>query len=399
MTGLRNSTDATFLGLLVPITLLGAALRFAFLGAQAPSIDEGWSVGAVLGGFDHMVEVVSRDTHPPLYFFLQWLQVDTLGPGLATDRLVAAAFGTAAVPITMLVARRVSAGAFPTFAGLLVAVSPLALFTSRDARPHVAAATLALAATWLLLRALERPAWLRLGAYAAAAAGTVLTSYAGIAVLAAHALAACALRPSGPGRWVTTGGGAMLLCLPWLLFAAPQLLRAGGILFSDPSAGPGGHLIEFLRVGGYALTGGFSLVDEFNPWLAALVLLPVGTGLFFGKGLRPRSMIPSFPLMGEGESERDATGATNDVLQAGSQRPVTLVVLLVVLTTLVFFAVTSALGGQFVARYLTPLVAPLAVLYALAVWRLPRPSRAVAAAILLLGWSWTSIDVLTRDKA
>ena len=378
MTALRHFARADFL-LFLLIPTFGAVLRLAFLGGQAPSIDEGWSVGAALGGLDHMADVVSHDTHPPLYFLLQWVQVQTLGPGLTADRLTAALFGSAAVPLTMLIALRAAGPGLAVFGGLLVAVSPLALFTSRDARPHVMAATLALAATWLFLRALDRPTGPRLGAYALAAAGSVLTSYATAAIVAAHFLALPLSRQLASRAWLTTALGIGLLCLPWLAYAAPNVLHARDILFSDPAGGWAGHLKEFARVSGYALTGGFTLLDQFNPWLAALVLTPVAVGLLGGWPRRrgePR-------LEGVPEQSADARR----------------VLVLVVLVPLAFYTVTSVLGGQFVARYLTPLVAPLAVLCGLAVWRLPVPLRAAAAAMLLVGWSWTSVDVLTRDKA
>ncbi|MSQ23163.1 MAG: hypothetical protein EXR58_01215 [Chloroflexi bacterium] len=368
---------------LVAVSLLGAALRWIRLDGQAPSIDEGWSIGATLGGLDHALDVVSRDTHPPLYFVLQWMQVHAIGPQLGADRIVAAALGTIAVPITVLVARRFGSERSALLAGLLVALSPLAIFTSRDARPHVAAATLALAATWLLLRALERPSGGRLASYSVAAAAMLLTSYANVMVVIVHGLVVLPRMWTSPWRWLLAFLGIGLLCLPWLLVVAPYSAQAKGILFSDQIE-TWNRLVELVRISAYALTGGFTLLDEFNPWLTAVVALPVLAGVWWGR------------------VNRSGTGALDGEAGNGKadSRPMGVGILIgLLVATLGLYALTSAIGGQFVARYLTPLVAPVAILYALAVSRLPGRANVLAAAVLLLGWSWTSIDVLVRDKA
>jgi hypothetical protein len=353
--------------LLAAVSLLGAGLRVGGLGAQAPSIDEGWSLGAVMGDLAHTVGVVSQDTHPPLYFLLQWLQVHAFGTGLAADRAIAALVGTLLVVGTALFARRATSDGAALFAALLIALSPLAVFYSRDARPHILSAALVLAAGAALLASYRRPTLPRLVLNGLAAGAAMLTAYPAVVILAGQAAGLALVTRRWHPRAVVPLLVAALVCAPWFLLARPNAGQARSILFA-----PAGDLVprvaEFLRVTVYATTGGFSLEDVLVPALALLVVALLAAGVVAGRGF------------GRPSAAAGILGGT-------------------IIATLGFYALTSALGGLFVARYLLPITAPLAIGYSAAVWRLPGWWRALAAACLLVGWAWTVPDVLVRDKA
>lgn len=315
-----------------------------------------------------MVDVVAHDTHPPLYFFLQWLQVHAFGTPLVFDRAPAALFGAVLVPLTVLFARGVAGSEGALLAGLLVALSPMALFYSRDARPHIAAATLVLVAAWLLVRVYAHPSWTRLTAYSLAAGAAILTAYPSAVLLAGQAAGLWMWRRKISQRAWIAGAAIGVVVAPWLFFALPNAGQARSILFSERAGGVPERLAEFARVTGYAMTGGFSLADVVSWPLTLAVIAPVFLGALAW-------------------------------VRRPSRSPALFILVGMTIATLGLYGLTSSLGGQFVARYLLPLVAPLAVLYAAAVSRLTGALRVAAAALLVTGWCWTSFDVLTRDKA
>src|SRR5207248_685437 len=108
-------------------------------------------------------------------------------------------------------------------AALLVAVGPLTLFYSREARMYGLVACLALATLWLMLRYLDRPrGWGWWAAYAALGALTAYVHYLGALLVVAQVAAALALRREAPraARAVSSAVGvSFLLALPWVLTA------------------------------------------------------------------------------------------------------------------------------------------------------------------------------------
>lgn len=368
---------AVFVMALAAITALGALIRFTALDSLAPSIDEGWSVGAALGDVPHLLAVVSRDTHPPLYFLLQWVQVQSLGPMLAWDRTIAAAFGTLLVPLTIALAREVVDARSALLAGLLMAVSPIGLFYSRDARPHIMAAALTVLALLLLLRASRRSTAVSLVSCGLACAAAVLSSYPTVVPLTA---AAAVLWWRGAFRrssaWLAPGAFAAA-CLPWAVVALPHFGQARAILFGDRGLGSWERLGEFFRVSLYTLTGGFSLAD---------VVLPAATLLAAGALLQGLDLPHRRPA-----SDRASNAVDGDTTR--------LALVAAAASLLLFYALTSFAGGQFVARYLLPIVALVALGYVAVLGRAQGARWWAAAALLVVGWSWTAPEVLVAGKA
>ena len=139
------------------LTVLAAALRFATLGVQSYHHDEIVTASRVLrDGFWHAMDAVGfSESAPPLYYALAWLWTQVTGTGEVGLRSFSALAGVATVPVAFLVAselRRRNAdcgvdhtmrGSIPqsaTWTGVvaaaLVAVNPMLVWYSQEARAY-----------------------------------------------------------------------------------------------------------------------------------------------------------------------------------------------------------------------------------------------------------------------
>ncbi|MEU1884953.1 glycosyltransferase family 39 protein [Micromonospora rifamycinica] len=107
----------------------------------------------------------------------------------------------AAAGLTAVLGRRLFGSAAGLLAGLLFAVLPGTSRYAQEARPYALATLLAVLATVLLVRALDRPGRWRWSGYAAAVVGLGLAHLLALGLVAAHAVAVLAGRPAaGPAR-------------------------------------------------------------------------------------------------------------------------------------------------------------------------------------------------------
>jgi 4-amino-4-deoxy-L-arabinose transferase-like glycosyltransferase len=148
------------LGLLV---LLAALLRFPTLGMQSIWFDEAatWQLTQIPFG-DMLSALPDRESNPPLFYVLEWLTTRVVGDSEAGLRLVSALAGTALVPVAFAIGRRIGGERTAIATAALVAVNPLLVWFSQEARSYELVALLSAASLLLFLRALddERPRWL-----------------------------------------------------------------------------------------------------------------------------------------------------------------------------------------------------------------------------------------------
>ena len=185
--GMRSSASA-LAGRLLPaaIVLLAALLRLATLGRQSLWFDEAFTPMYVfhssLGATLHAI--TQTENTPPLWYVLDWGVSRVLGDGAVALRLLSAFAGIATVPIVWAIARRLGGARAALVAALLVAVNPLFVWYSQEARAYglfVLAASLAMLC---FLRALERPSAGRLALFAASGSLALLSHYFAVFLLA-----------------------------------------------------------------------------------------------------------------------------------------------------------------------------------------------------------------------
>jgi hypothetical protein len=372
---------------LAALTLLAAALRIATLDVQGLWYDEAFTpvhvLHAGLSGTLHAV--VHSENSPPLWYLLEWADSRVLGTGAIALRLPLALFGIAMVPVAWAIGRELACGppaATPAggMAGrrtaiacaALVAVNPLFVWYSQEARVYGLFALTASLALLTFLRLRSAPSGRRAAEFAIAGALALLTHYFAVFLLAPmaaillleHAAAPGVRRAALPALAVQGAVGAALIPLiaaqgghgtQWIgrwplserLQAIPQYLLLG------PSGEPLGHGIELLvalPVLAGMFTGLWFLLDR-----AAPAARP-STG---ATGATPDAARPGAPGVARGGADEAALTARGELLGA---RALALIVAGGVLIPLVL----AAGGADYLApRNLIGAMVPLTVLIAL----------------------------------
>jgi mannosyltransferase len=186
---------------LAALLILAAALRFSTLGLQSFWYDEAFtpvhvlhaSLGATLHG------VVHTENTPPLWYLLIWAWSRIFGTGAVALRFPSALAGVATVAVGWgigleLTGRRATAIATAAF----VAVNPLFVWYSQEARAYGLFVLMSALAMWCFLRAERSPTPRRLAAFAVAASLALLSHYFA-AFLLAPMIAMLLLRGRLPG--------------------------------------------------------------------------------------------------------------------------------------------------------------------------------------------------------
>lgn len=120
------------------LTLLGAVLRFATLGAQSYHHDEIVTASRVLRvGFGHAMNAVGfSESAPPLYYALAWIWTQLFGTGEWGLRSLSAVAGVALIPVAYLIGAELRGRRTGLMAAALVAVNPMLVWYSQEARAY-----------------------------------------------------------------------------------------------------------------------------------------------------------------------------------------------------------------------------------------------------------------------
>jgi mannosyltransferase len=122
-----------------------------------------------------------------LYYLGLHLWMAVFGDSAAALRLPSALAMTGAAAVVALTGKRLGGTRAGLISGLIFAVIPSVSRFAQEARPYAFATLFAALATLLLLRAMERPTWLRWGCYTLALAAVGASNLIALCVLAAHA--------------------------------------------------------------------------------------------------------------------------------------------------------------------------------------------------------------------
>lgn len=181
--------------------------------------------------------------HPPLYYVALHYWTTWFGEQEPLVRWLSVPFGVLLIPATFQLARMYLRPWAAVFAAGVVAVSPLLIFFSREARMYAAAALFGTLALWLFERAMRRGRprdWLWLA----------LTIVLGAYVDYTAALAVVAMNLSLPWRLGRQRRRVLVFAameLACLAAALPWLLLARGVQDSLPAFGTGGLGVDLLR--------------------------------------------------------------------------------------------------------------------------------------------------------
>jgi mannosyltransferase len=263
---------------LIAITALAALLRLGTLGMQSFWYDEAFTpvhvLHASLGATLHAV--VHTENTPPLWYVLEWGVSRALGTGVVALRLLSALAGIATVPVAWAIGRELAGRRAAIVTAALVAVNPLFVWYSQEARAYGLFVLTSSLAMLCFLRARREPTRRRLGAFALAASLALLTHY-----FAAFLLIGMVL-------WLGWERRANLRAtLPFLL--APALVGVALIPLILAQAGHGTQWIgewalssRLASIPQYYLTGytGSSLGHGVQLLVFLVILAGVGYGLW-----------------------------------------------------------------------------------------------------------------------
>jgi mannosyltransferase len=208
-----------FFWLVAGLTALGAILRFATLEVQAYHHDEIVTASRVLRvGFGHAMDAVGfSESAPPLYYAFAWLWTQVFGTGEIGLRSLSAAAGVATIPIAYFIGRELREARTGLLAAALVAVNPMLLWYSQEARAYALLGLFCVLSLLFCVRALQgggRRDFTWWGVFSALA---LATHYFAVFPLIAEVL--LLLRRRGraiwPGLWIVGLAAALLAPLAY----------------------------------------------------------------------------------------------------------------------------------------------------------------------------------------
>lgn len=195
--------------------------------------------------------------HPPGYYLAlgAWVRLAEAGGIGTTDgvviRSLSVVIGTLTIPMAWGVARDLYDPRIARWAAIAIAIAPLPVFYSREARMYALATAVTLASTWIVLRTASSmdtadSRWRRVQwvGYTLLTLGGATIHYSGLLALAGHLAGALWIRHDRPRLWrgvAATGAVLAVAIIPWLAIATGMRATIGfpfsdGSMSSDPRA-------------------------------------------------------------------------------------------------------------------------------------------------------------------
>src|SRR5437870_8243367 len=119
------------------ILVLSTVLRFGRLGHNSLWFDEAYTALLTQHTWHHILEVLrTKDTHPPLYFFMMKGWAGLTGISEVALRIPSAAFAVLSVGLTYALVRRLASEPVSLLGVFLVAISPIQIMIGQEAKMY-----------------------------------------------------------------------------------------------------------------------------------------------------------------------------------------------------------------------------------------------------------------------
>jgi mannosyltransferase len=237
------------------ILCVAAALRLWRLNRDELWFDEGFAALVALQPVPQLVSELVRDSSPPLYFLLLRAWTLMVGADPWSLRVLSVICGGLAIWGVFALGRQLFGCRAATAAAMLLALSPLHIYYSREVRPYALLIALAIASL-LALERLQSPDWRRLVTYVVVTLAAAYTHNYGLLLLAVLGVWV-ALRRVDLGSAAAAASLVVLGYAPWLPSLTNQLASGAtswvaAIWNSTPPA-----MVLFKSVAGFCI-GGFT---------------------------------------------------------------------------------------------------------------------------------------------
>jgi mannosyltransferase len=341
----------------VGLTVLAAALRFGTLGLQSYHHDEIVTASRILrGGFWHAMDAVGfSESAPPLYYALAWAWTQLTGTGEFGLRSISALAGVATVPVAYLAAAELRGRRAGLAAAALVAVNPMLLWYSQEARAYALFSLLTAVSFLYFLRALDEGRRRDLTVWGIVSALALATHYFALFPVAAEA------------AWLLRRRGRASLRGLWIVALAGALLA--------PLA------IHQMSVGHAEWIGNHALVHRL--WEAAVTFAIGETGDVIARPLHPLLAVAPLAL---GTAALTLLWARGEGRERRAAR-VPLAIAAATVATPVLLALAAPGKDYVLARNLLPALVPLLVAMGVAVTIRGARRRAAAIGVALFAYS------------
>ncbi|WP_176506013.1 MULTISPECIES: glycosyltransferase family 39 protein [Pseudomonas] len=218
----KRDSHAIRTGAVLAILLISFAGRLFQVTVPVLWSDESFSILLSRLPLEQILFHTARDVHPPLYYLILHFWMQGLGDGALAVRSLSVLTGVATVAFGMLLARQLASWRAAFIAGLLLAVLPVAIHYSQEARMYALLGCLLMAAMCMLWSWVHKRQTRYLVAYGALILAALYTHYFAILCVAANwtfLLVGQARKEHtllrSPGWWLCNGVVALAF-MPWL---------------------------------------------------------------------------------------------------------------------------------------------------------------------------------------
>ena len=272
---------------------VAAFLRLHRLAVHDVWLDEANAVLIAERGLTEIVQRLAEDASPPLYYWMLHFWMNPFGQAEAALRALSVLLGLLLIASLFFVGHRLFSTRIGLHAALLAALSPIAVFYSRQIRMYTLLPLVALWSVYFLIRYAEDRKGRDLCGYGIFTLAALYSHHYGLFLLPAHAAIAFVSeqRRQVLLPWILCLGFLFLCFLPWLPTFVHQLERvppqdwflpfwksyglAGSFLATLKSFSPGGSQPPYLPFHGL---GSWA----FLPVLLSLLLLVSSLALLSG---------------------------------------------------------------------------------------------------------------------
>jgi mannosyltransferase len=302
------------------LLIAAAAIRLSTLGLQSFWYDEAFTPVHVLRvGFANTLHgIVNTENSPPVWYVLAWLWSRLFGTGAVALRSISAAAGVGTVAVGWALGRELGGRRAAIVLAGLLAVNPLFVWYSQEARAYGLLVFTSASSLWLFVRADREPTPRRLGAWALVGALSLATHYFAVFLIVPQAVLLLGRRGRNRAGVLAVGlVGAVGLGLVPLILAqgahGTQWIgrwalssRLGAIpqyYLTGASGAPLGHGIElalFMPVAGLAALGArLGSVERRKALLMAgigafAIVVPIALALLGADYLAPRNLVAAW---------------------------------------------------------------------------------------------------------